>query len=61
MRITTDMIVGTGLVLALLLAIALPVFGVDEDPQLCVTLASGLVGYIGKSAIVERKAGDGHG
>lgn len=60
MKITTDMIVGTGLILALLLAISLPIFGVAGNPELCTTLASGLVGYIGR-AVVEHKDGEPHG
>lgn len=49
MHVTTDMIVGTGLVIALLAAI---IFG--DNAELQTTLGSGLIGYLGRTAI-ERK------
>lgn len=51
MKITTDIIVGTGLVTALILSIFT---GGAADLQ--TTLASGLVGFLGRSAL-ERKEG----
>lgn len=50
MRITTDIIVGTGLVVALLAAIFC-----GGSTELQTTLGSGLVGYLGRSAIENRK------
>lgn len=55
MRVTTDMIVGTGLVAALLAAIFL---GCSAEMQN--TIASGLIGYLGRTAI-EHGGGDTHG
>lgn len=55
MKVTTDMIVGTGLVIALLAAI---IFGGSMELQ--TTLGSGLIGYLGRTAI-ERGGGDTHG
>lgn len=52
MHVTTDMIVGTGLVLALLAAI----FG-GGSTELQTTLGSGLIGYLGRTAI-EHGGGD---
>lgn len=52
MKVTTDMIVGTGLVIALLAAI---LFGGSTEMQN--TIASGLIGYLGRTAI-ERGGGD---
>lgn len=49
MHVTTDMIVGTGLIVALLAAIC---FGGSTELQ--TTLGSGLIGYLGRTAI-ERK------
>ena len=46
MKITTDTIVGAGLVLALILSI---LFGSSAELQ--TTLASGLIGYLGRTAI----------
>lgn len=46
MHVTTDMIVGTGLVIALLAAILF-----DGSAELQTTLGSGLVGYLGRAAI----------
>ena len=46
MKITTDMIVGTGLVVALLAAIFL-----GGSTELQTTLGSGLIGYLGRTAI----------
>lgn len=50
MKVTTDMIVGTGLVIALLAAI---LFGGSTELQ--TTLGSGLIGYLGRTAIEGRK------
>lgn len=50
MRITTDMIVGTGLVLALLAAIFC-----GGSTELQTTIGSGLIGYLGRTAIDGRK------
>lgn len=46
MKISTDMIVGTGLVAALLAAIFC-----GGSTELQTTLASGLIGYLGRTAI----------
>ena len=46
MKITTDTIVGAGLVLALILSI---LFGSSAELQ--TTLGSGLIGYLGRTAI----------
>lgn len=46
MKITTDMIVGTGLVIALLAAILF-----DGSTELQTTIGSGLIGYLGRTAI----------
>lgn len=54
-RITTDMIVGTGLVVALLAAIFC-----GGSTELQTTLGSGLIGYLGRTAI-EHGGGDTHG
>ena len=54
-RITTDMIVGTGLVVALLAAIFC-----GGSTELQTTLGSGLIGYLGRTAI-EHGVGDTHG
>lgn len=50
MKITTDMIVGTGLVAALLAAIFL-----GGSTEMQNTIASGLIGYLGRTAIEGRK------
>lgn len=50
MQITTDMIVGAGLVLALILSI---IFGGASELQ--TTIASGLVGYMGRAAMERRE------
>lgn len=55
MKITTDMIVGTGLVAALLAAIFL-----GGSTEMQNTIASGLIGYIGRTAIAHER-GDTHG
>lgn len=52
MRITTDIIVGTGLVLALLISI---ICGVSSDLQ--TTLGSGLIGYLGRTAMEHSNGG----
>lgn len=44
--ISTDMIVGAGLVIALLLSI-----GIGGNWELQTSLASGLTGYLGRSAV----------
>ena len=46
MKITTDMIVGTGLVIALLAAIIF-----SGSTELQTTLGSGLIGYLGRTAV----------
>lgn len=46
MKLTTDMIVGTGLVAALILNIIL-----GGDTQITMNLSTGLVGFIGKSVL----------
>ena len=51
MEITTDVIVGAGLVTALILSIF-----TGSSTELQTTLASGLVGFLGRSAL-ERKEG----
>ena len=50
MHVTTDMIVGTGLVIALLAAIFC-----GGSTELQTTLGSGLIGYLGRTAIENRK------
>lgn len=50
MHVTTDMIVGTGLVIALLAAIIF-----DGSAELQTTIGSGLIGYLGRTAIEGRK------
>lgn len=51
MRLTSDMIIGGGLVLALLISLVIPLFGVDVDnSKLQDTIAIGLVGFMGKAA-----------
>lgn len=52
MHVTTDTIVGTGLVIVLLAAI---LFGGSTELQ--TTLGSGLIGYLGRTAIENRKDG----
>lgn len=51
MKFTTDIIVGAGLVTALILSIF-----TGGSAELQTTLASGLVGFLGRSAL-ERKEG----
>lgn len=51
MKFTTDTIVGAGLVTALILSIF-----IGGEAELQTTLASGLVGFLGRSAL-ERKEG----
>ena len=50
MKITTDMIVGTGLAVALLAAIFC-----GGSAELQTTLGSGIIGYLGRTAIENRK------
>lgn len=50
MHVTTDMIVGTGLIVALLAAIFC-----GGSTELQTTLGSGLIGYLGRTAIDNRK------
>lgn len=52
MKITTDMIVGTGLVSALLATIFL-----GGSTELQTTLGSGLIGYLGRTAIDHGEGG----
>ena len=54
-RITTDMIVGAGLVVALLAAIFC-----GGSTELQTTLGSGLIGYLGRTAI-DHGGGGTHG
>ena len=46
MKITTDLIVGTGLVIALIVAIFC-----GAGSELQTTLGSGLIGYLGRTAM----------
>lgn len=50
MKITTDMIVGTGLAAALILNIVL-----GGEAQITMNLSTGLVGFIGKSVLTSAK------
>lgn len=50
MKITTDLIVGTGLVIALLTAI---ICGGSSELQ--TTIGSGLIGYLGRTAVTDKK------
>lgn len=50
MRLNVDMIVGAGLVLALFMSI---IFGSSE--QLQSNIATGLIGYLGKTAVNQIK------
>lgn len=52
MRVTTDMIVGAGLIIALWVAIYC------DDTELQKTLGSGLIGYIGRTAIESHGGSD---
>ena len=54
MRFTPDLIIGAGLVLALILSILLPAFGVaGEMDRLRSDIVIGLVGYMGRVAVAE--------
>lgn len=55
MHVTTDMIVGTGLVVALLAAIFC-----GGSAEMQNTIASGLIGYLGRTAIAHG-GGDTYG
>lgn len=55
MKITTDLIVGTGLVVALLATIFC-----GGSTEMQNTIASGLIGYLGRTAIAHG-GGDAHG
>lgn len=55
MKITTDIIVGAGLIIALLAAIFL-----GGSTEMQNTIASGLIGYLGRTAIAHG-GGDTHG
>lgn len=55
MKITTDLIVGTGLVAVLLAAIFC-----SGSAEMQNTIASGLIGYLGRTAIAHG-GGDTHG
>lgn len=58
MRWTSDMMIGAGLTLALLLTVILPACGVVADyGKLQDTLAIGLVGFMGKAVIPTRTDG----
>ena len=50
MKITTDIIVGSGLVTALILSIF-----TGGSTELQTTLASGLVGFLGRSALEQKE------
>lgn len=50
MKITTDMIVGTGLVVALLAAIFC-----GGSTELQTTIGSGLIGYLGRTAVEAKR------
>lgn len=50
MKITTDIIVGVGLVTALILSIF-----TGGSTELQTTLASGLVGFLGRSALEQKE------
>lgn len=50
MHVTTDMIVGTGLVMALLAVIFC-----GGSTELQTTLGSGLIGYLGRTAIEKKE------
>lgn len=50
MKITTDIIVGAGLVTALILSIF-----AGGSTELQTTLASGLVGFLGRSALEQKE------
>lgn len=50
MKLTTDIIVGTGLVAALILNIIL-----GGDTQITMNLSTGLVGFIGKSVLTSAR------
>ena len=50
MKLNVDMIVGAGLVLALFMSI---IFGSSE--QLQINIATGLIGYLGKTAVNQIK------
>lgn len=50
MHVTTDLIVGTGLVLALLAAIFC-----GGSTELQTTIGSGLIGYLGRTAIEAKR------
>ena len=55
MRFTPDLIIGAGLVLALILSILLPAFGVTgEMDRMRSDIVIGLVGYMGRVAITEK-------
>ena len=59
MRFTPDLIIGAGLVLALILSILLPAFGVTgELDSLRSDIVIGLVGYMGRVAVAEKKEGE---
>ena len=55
MRFTPDLIIGAGLVLALILSILLPAFGVvGEMDRMRSDIVIGLVGYMGRVAVAEK-------
>ena len=55
MRLAPDLIIGAGLVLALVLSILLPAFGVAGDMErLRSDIVIGLVGYMGRVAVAEK-------
>lgn len=55
MRFTPDLIIGAGLVLALILSILLPAFGVaGEMDRMRSDIVIGLVGYMGRVAVSDK-------
>ena len=52
----SDMVIGAGLVAALILTVLLPVVGVTGSyERLQDTIAVGLVGFMGKAAVTQHK------
>ena len=55
MRFTPDLIIGAGLVLALILTVALPAIGMSGNyERLQDTISVGLVGFMGKSVVSQQ-------
>ena len=56
MKASVDMVIGVGLVAALILTVLLPVVGVAGSyERLQDTIAVGLVGFMGKAAVTQHK------